>query len=84
VMHAGVVLGELIRGNAVWLHVLRVGVAARACLSDIDRVDCGLGIFRRPYIVDTMAIDAYRNFRVSRRKEFSVHTGVVLVQLVRA
>ena len=83
VMHAGVVLCELIRGNAVGLHVLRVGVAARACLRDVDGVHRGPGIGGWPYIVDAVTIDAHGNFGVSSGTTLAVHAGVVLVQLVR-
>ena len=83
VMHAGVVLCELIRGNAVWLHVLRVGMAARACFSDVDGVNRGSGIAGRPYVVDAVTIDAHGNFGVSSGTELAMHAGVVLVQLVR-
>src|ERR1017187_823858 len=58
-------------------------MAARACSGDVDGVNCGPGILWWSYIVDTMAIDAYGNFGVSSRKEFAMHAGVVLVQLVR-
>ena len=83
-VHAGVVLRKLIGGNAVRLHVRRVGVAARACRRHVDGIDRGTGIAGRPDIVDAMAIDADRNLGVSRRQPFAVHAGVVLVQLVGA
>jgi len=38
VMNAGGVVGKLIGGNAVRLHVSRVGVAARAGLGHVDRI----------------------------------------------
>ena len=48
VVHAGDVLGMLIGGNPIRLHVSRVGVAPRAGLCHVEGVDCGSGIAGRP------------------------------------
>ena len=83
VMHTGVVLRELIRGNTVWLHVLCVGVTARTCFRHVDGVNRRSGIAGWPYIVDTMTIDTDGSFRVPSGVALAMHTGVVLVQLIR-
>ena len=48
VVHAGAVLGELIRGNGVFLHITRVRMAASARIRHVDRVNRGTGIAGRP------------------------------------
>src|SRR6266568_8006970 len=44
VVHARAVLCELIRGNGISLHVVRVRVAARARVRHVDRIHRGSGI----------------------------------------
>ena len=83
-VHARAVLRILIGGNAVRLHVGRIGMAARARRRHVDGIHRRTGIAGRPYIVDAMAIRADRNLGVSRREPFAMHAGVVLVQLVGA
>ncbi len=48
VVHAHAVLGELIRGNGVSLHIIRVRMAARARVRHVDRIHRGAGIAGRP------------------------------------
>ena len=84
VVDAGAVIGKLIGGNAVLLHVSRVGVAARTGFGHVDGVHGGTGIAGWPEIVDAMTIGAYGNVGVTSREALSMHAGVVLVQLVGA
>ncbi len=84
VVNACAVLCELIRGNGISLHVLRVRMAAGAGVRHVNRVDGGTGIAGQPQIVDTVTIRAYCNLGVSSREALAVHTGAVLVQLVGA
>ena len=76
---AGAVLCELIRGNGISLHVIRVSMAASAGVRHVHRIDRRTRIARRSEIVDTMTIRAHRNLRVTSRKAFAVHTSAVLV-----
>src|SRR6266567_1809081 len=48
VVHARAVLCELIRGNGISLHVVRVRMAARARVRHVDRIHRGSGITGRP------------------------------------
>ncbi len=84
VVHAGAVLCELIRGNGISLHIARVGMAPSAGVRHVDWVDRGAGIAGRLYVVDTMAIRAHGNLRVSSREALAVHAGAVLAELVGA
>src|SRR5579885_2100432 len=60
VVDAGVVLRELVRGNRVALHVLGVGMAARAGLGNVEGIDGGLGVVDRAQIVNAVATAAQR------------------------
>ena len=76
---ARAVLCELIRGNGVSLHVVRVGMAASARVRHVERINRRARIARRSYVVHTMTIRAHRNLGITSRKALAVHTGVVLV-----
>ncbi len=84
VVDAGVVLGKLIRGNPVLLHVSHIRVAARAGLRDVDGIHSGSGIAGRPDVVNAVTIGADRNLGVARGQALAVYAGVVLVQLIGA
>ena len=80
----GVVVGELIGGDAVGLHVSGIGVAARAGLGHVDGVDGGTRIAGRTDVMDAVAVDADGDLVVTSREALAVDAGVVLVQLVGA
>lgn len=82
VVDAGAVLCELVCGDGVSLHVIRVSMAASACVRHVDRIHRRTWIAGGPQVVDTMTIRAHCNFGVTGSQAFTVHTGVILVQLV--
>ena len=83
-MNAGPVLGKLIRGNVVSLHVLRVRVTAGAGLRHVQGVYCGPSIAGGAKVVHAVTVDAYCYLGITLREEFSVHAGLVLAQLIGA
>ena len=84
VVNAGGVVGELIGGDAVLLHVRGIGVATGTGLGNIDRIDGGTWIAGRTDIVHAVAIDANGNLAVSGGEALAVNAGVVLVELIGA
>ena len=78
VVDTAVVLDELIRGDAVSRHVFRVGMTASAGGRYVNRVHGGPGITGSAYIVNAVAIRAYRNLGVAGRQALAVNTGVIL------
>lgn len=81
-VHARAVLGKLIRGDVVSLHVRRIRVAAGTGLRHVQGVHFRTRVAGRAEIMDTMAVDAYRNLGVPLRQALAVHAGFVLCQLV--
>ena len=55
---AGFVLGDDVGRQLVFLHQLRVPMAATAGLRDVGRIHVGLGRFDFEDVMDAMAIDA--------------------------
>src|SRR5689334_12142043 len=78
VMNARFVSGELVRGNAVRLHVIAVGVAALAGLGNLEGMYAGERIIRRTDPVYSVAIDAHGDVGVARSKLLAVHARLVL------
>src|SRR6266536_3346721 len=83
-VYAGAVPCILIGGDAVSLHVGRIGMATRAGLGDMSRVNAGAGIAGRAETVHTVAVDADRNLGVALREPLAVDAGLVLSELVGA
>src|SRR5690349_12680124 len=84
VVNAGLILGKLIGGNPIRFHVVRIGVAARAGLGDVQRIHGGLNIADGAEVVDAVAIDADGDFGVALRQKLAVHAGDVLAELIGA
>ena len=81
-VHAPVVLGILVRGDAISLHVFGVGVTARTGLRNIQWANLGTRVARRAQVVHAMAVDANRNLGISLQQPLAVHAGLILGQLV--
>ena len=59
VVDAGAVLCELVCGDGVSLHVIRVSMAASACVRHVDRIHRRTWIAGGSQVVDTMTIRAH-------------------------
>ncbi len=58
---------ELIRFNAIALHVCDIGMTALASVGNIERMDTGACVGRRTDIVDAVTIGADRNLDITAR-----------------
>ena len=83
-VNAGVVLCQLVRRNLISLHIVRVGMAVRASICNVDGIDLGPRIVGCPEIVNTVAVRAYRNLCISGSKSNAMNAGVILRQLICA
>lgn len=84
VVHASIVVRELIRRNAVGFHIGGVGMAPSAGLRDVKRVDFGARIARGAQVVHSVAINTNSDLRISFGKQFPMHAGLVLAELIRS
>jgi len=84
VMDAGGVVGELIGGDAVLLHIRGIRVTARTGLSNIDGIDRGTRVAGRTDVMNAVAIDANGYLDVSGSEALAVNACVVLVELICA
>src|SRR6476646_5059364 len=82
VVHASAVLCKLIRGNAVWFHIGGVGMAACAGLRDVKGVDFGARVTGGTQVVHSVTINANSHFRIAFGKQFPMHAGLVLAELI--
>ena len=65
VVHAFRISSELIRLNAIALHVFGIGMTALASVGYVERMDTGACVGRRTNIVDAVTIGADRNLDVA-------------------
>ena len=72
------VLCELIGGNGVSLHIVRISMATSTSGRHIDRIDRITWIAGRSQVVDTVAIGADGNLGIASRPALTMHAGVVL------
>ena len=79
---ARAVFCELIRGNRVSRHVVRIRVATSAGVRDIDWVHSRSWVAWRFDIMHAVAIDAHRNLGVTDRPSLAMDTRSVLGQLI--
>jgi len=83
-MDAGLVISELIVGNAVASHILGVGVALATSVSDVQGIDQGLGVLYAPDTMNSVAAYAGGDFLVAGFEQLAVHARQVLLLLVYA
>lgn len=83
-MNAPVIFDELVRRDAISGHVGHVGVAARACIRDVDGVYSGAWIAGRAYVMNAVTICAHCHLAVARGQSLPVNAGVILRELIRA
>src|ERR1019366_8006011 len=81
---AGFVFLELVGGDLVRRHLLRVGMAVRAGLGDAQRMDRRRRILDGADVVHAVAIDAGGDGGVAGGETFSVDAGLVELELVHA
>ena len=82
VVHAPVVVSVLVCGDAISVHVFRIGVTPGTGLGHAQRANFGARVARWAQVVHAMAVDAYRNFGISLQQPLAVHAGPILSQLV--
>ena len=81
VVHAPVVVGVLVCGDAISVHVFRIGVTPGTGLGHAQRANFGARVARWAQVVHAMAVDAYRNFGISLQQPLAVHAGPILSSL---
>ena len=73
---------ELVRGNLVFLHILRIAVAMRTRRRNVPRVNRRSGVLGRKDVVTAVAARALRDLRISLDVSHAVDTRPILVKLV--
>lgn len=81
-VHAGIILRELIRRNAVGFHVGRVAMAPCTGLRDVERMHLGAQVAGGAQIMHSVAINANSHFRIAFGEQFPMHAGLVLAELI--
>jgi hypothetical protein len=81
---AGFVFLKLIGGDLVGRHLLGVGVAARAGLANVQRMDRRRAVLDRADIVHAVAIDAGGDGGIAGGEAFAVDAGLVELELIHA
>ena len=81
-MHACRVVGKLIGGDAVLLHICGIRVTAGTGLGNINGIDSRAWIVGRANVVHTVAVDANGNLAIAGRESFAVDACVVLIELI--
>ena len=76
------ILCELIRGDPVAAHVLRIAVARGACPGEVRRIDSRPDILCLEDSVASVAARAFGNAAVPRRIPGSVNACPVLLELI--
>src|ERR1700740_2739439 len=79
---AGGVVGELIGGDFVCLHVIGICVAMGASRCDVQGMNFRSWIAGSPQVMHAVTIGADRNFGVALGEELSVHAGLILTELI--